>query len=122
MKRLQFAAMAVILGTLPLSPALAQSIPSSDEIPSTPQCLTGYPDGTFRGDRPVTRYEFAAGLNACLEQILQPLEQNDLATQSEFDATLQRQQQLNQQLNELSDEIDSRDRPSAQPPEVESGS
>lgn len=32
-------------------------------------CLIGYPDGTYRGDRPLTRYEFAAGLNACLEQI-----------------------------------------------------
>lgn len=32
-------------------------------------CLVGYPDGTFRGDRPISRYEFAAGLNACLEQL-----------------------------------------------------
>ncbi|WP_017305339.1 iron uptake porin [Spirulina subsalsa] len=32
-------------------------------------CLVGYPDGTFRGQRPLSRYEFAAGLNACLEQI-----------------------------------------------------
>lgn len=30
-------------------------------------CVAGYPDGTFRGDRSVTRYEFAAALNACLE-------------------------------------------------------
>lgn len=34
------------------------------------QCLEGYPDRTFRGDRPLTRYEFAAGLNACLDNIL----------------------------------------------------
>jgi hypothetical protein len=33
-------------------------------------CIAGYPDGTFRGDRALTRYEFAAGLNACLDQIL----------------------------------------------------
>lgn len=32
-------------------------------------CIAGYPDGTFRGDRPMSRYEFAAGLNACLQQI-----------------------------------------------------
>ncbi|MBZ8179378.1 iron uptake porin [Oscillatoria salina] len=30
-------------------------------------CIQGYPDGTFRGNRALTRYEFAAGLNACLE-------------------------------------------------------
>lgn len=31
-------------------------------------CLAGYPDGTFRGNRPLTRYEFAAGLSDCLQQ------------------------------------------------------
>ena len=32
-------------------------------------CIAGYPDGTFRGQRALTRYEFAAGLNACLDRI-----------------------------------------------------
>jgi hypothetical protein len=32
-------------------------------------CIAGYPDGTFRGNRAMSRYEFAAGLNACLQQI-----------------------------------------------------
>ena len=32
-------------------------------------CIVGYPDGTYRGNRALTRYEFAAGLNACLNQI-----------------------------------------------------
>ncbi|MBE9126017.1 iron uptake porin [Coleofasciculus sp. LEGE 07092] len=40
-------------------------------------CIAGYPVreafsegvGTFRGNRALTRYEFAAGLNACLQQI-----------------------------------------------------
>ncbi len=31
--------------------------------------IAGYPDGTFRGNRPITRYEFAAGLNAALDKI-----------------------------------------------------
>ncbi|MFH7244739.1 MAG: iron uptake porin [Spirulina sp.] len=30
-------------------------------------CIQGYPDRTFRGSRALTRYEFAAGLNACLD-------------------------------------------------------
>ena len=30
-------------------------------------CIAGYPDGTFRGHQSMSRYEFAAGLNACLE-------------------------------------------------------
>lgn len=32
-------------------------------------CIAGYPDGTYRGQRAMTRYEFAAGLNACLDRI-----------------------------------------------------
>jgi hypothetical protein len=32
-------------------------------------CIAGYPDRTFRGNRALTRFEFAAGLNACLNQV-----------------------------------------------------
>jgi hypothetical protein len=32
-------------------------------------CIAGYPDLTYRGSRALTRYEFAAGLNACLDKI-----------------------------------------------------
>jgi hypothetical protein len=32
-------------------------------------CIAGYPNGTYRGNRPMTRYEFAAGLNACLDRV-----------------------------------------------------
>lgn len=32
-------------------------------------CIVGYPDKTYRGNRALSRYEFAAGLNACLDRI-----------------------------------------------------
>jgi Carbohydrate-selective porin, OprB family/S-layer homology domain len=32
-------------------------------------CIAGYPDRTYRGQRAMSRYEFAAGLNACLDKI-----------------------------------------------------
>jgi hypothetical protein len=32
-------------------------------------CIVGYPDGTFKGQRALSRFEFAAGLNACLDRI-----------------------------------------------------
>jgi hypothetical protein len=32
-------------------------------------CIVGYPDKTYRGNRSLSRYEFAAGLNACLDKI-----------------------------------------------------
>jgi porin len=36
-------------------------------------CMAGYPDQTFRGQRSLGRYEFAAGLNACLDSVDQLL-------------------------------------------------
>ncbi len=39
-------------------------------------CIVGYPDRTFRGDRALSRYEFAAGLNACLNTIERLLQEN----------------------------------------------
>ena len=32
-------------------------------------CIVGYPDRTFRGSQALTRYEFAAGLNSCLDRV-----------------------------------------------------
>ncbi|MEL6496622.1 MAG: iron uptake porin [Cyanobacteria bacterium J06623_7] len=32
-------------------------------------CISGFPNGTYRGNQPITRYEFAAGLNSCFQQI-----------------------------------------------------
>lgn len=32
-------------------------------------CIVGYPDKTYRGNRALSRYEFAAGLNACMDRI-----------------------------------------------------
>jgi hypothetical protein len=32
-------------------------------------CIVGYPDKTYRGNQALTRYEFAAGLNSCLDRV-----------------------------------------------------
>lgn len=32
-------------------------------------CIAGFPNQTYRGNQAITRYEFAAGLNSCLNQI-----------------------------------------------------
>ena len=39
------------------------------ELVETYGCVGGYPDGTFRGDQPITRYEMAAVLSACLDSM-----------------------------------------------------
>ncbi|MFN9359969.1 MAG: iron uptake porin, partial [Pseudanabaena sp.] len=63
-------------------------------------CIAGYPDRTFRGKQATSRYEFAAGLNACLDKINEiisagladKVSKQDLATlqklQEEFAAEL----------------------------------
>jgi hypothetical protein len=56
-------------------------------------CIAGYPDSTFRGNRAATRYELAAALNACLDQISDRFAtKEDLATvkalQEEFKTEL----------------------------------
>lgn len=33
-------------------------------------CLVGYPDGLFRGNRPMSRYEFAAAAHACWQKMM----------------------------------------------------
>ncbi|PSB07317.1 hypothetical protein C7B76_28220 [filamentous cyanobacterium CCP2] len=57
-------------------------------------CIVGYPDSTYRGQSALTRYEFAAGLNACLDRISELIAAStaDLATREDL-ATLQRLQE-----------------------------
>ncbi len=46
-------------------------------------CIVGYPDGTFKGNRNITRYEFAAALSRCMEWVeanYGSVEGGDLAT------------------------------------------
>lgn len=62
-------------------------------------CIAGYPDGTFRGNRAMTRYEFAAGLNACLERITELIKPGGNFVTQEDLASLQRL------LNEFTKEL-----------------
>jgi hypothetical protein len=57
-------------------------------------CIAGYPDGTYRGNRALTRYEFAAGVNACLDRVNELIAAgtSNLATREDL-ATLQRLQE-----------------------------
>jgi len=70
-------------------------------------CLSGYPDETYQGSRPVTRYEFAAGLDTCLNQLNQVIPgRADLATKQDLEILIKRQRELNQQLRELHERVD----------------
>jgi predicted PhzF superfamily epimerase YddE/YHI9 len=72
-------------------------------------CIAGYPDGTYRGNRPLTRYEFAAGLNACLDRVneLIAAATADRVTREDL-ATLQRlQEEFSAELATLRGRVDS---------------
>ncbi len=69
-------------------------------------CIAGYPDGTFRGNQALTRYEFAAGLNACLDQILAQVGGDGLAP-GDLDTISRLQDDFAAQLASLRGRVDS---------------
>ena len=71
-------------------------------------CIAGYPNGTYRGNRALTRYEFAAGLNACLDRVneLIATATANIVTREDL-ATLQRlQEEFSAELATLRGRVD----------------
>ncbi len=72
-------------------------------------CIAGYPDGTYKGNRAMTRFEFAAGLNSCLDRITELIAAatSDLVTREDL-AVLQRlQEEFAAELAALRGRVDS---------------
>jgi len=70
--------------------------------------IAGYPDATYRGNRAITRYEFAAGLNAALDRVNELIAAGlvDAITPEDL-ATLQRlQEEFAAELSALGDRLD----------------
>ncbi len=71
-------------------------------------CIAGYPNGTYRGNRALSRYEFAAGLNSCLDRVneLIATATADMVTKQDL-ATLQRlQEEFSAELATLRGRVD----------------
>ncbi|NCJ06158.1 iron uptake porin [Synechococcales cyanobacterium C] len=64
-------------------------------------CIAGYPDATFRGNRATTRYELAAALNACLDNI-----SDRFATQEDLEALRALQEEFAAELATLRGRVD----------------
>jgi hypothetical protein len=79
-----------------------------DDLINRYDCLVGYPDGTFRGNRPLTRYEFAAGLNACLNQIERLIAEAtaDLVTRADLETLRRLLQEFEAELATLGTRVD----------------
>jgi hypothetical protein len=71
-------------------------------------CIAGYPDRTFRGQRSLSRYEFAAGLNACLDKINEILTAGlaDKASKEDLAALQKLQEEFAAELAALKGRVD----------------
>jgi hypothetical protein len=72
-------------------------------------CIAGYPDSSYRGNRALTRYEFAAGVNACLDRIneLITTATSDLVTREDLARLQKLQSEFAPELATLLGRVDS---------------
>jgi hypothetical protein len=72
-------------------------------------CIAGYPDKTYRGNRAMTRYEFAAGLNACMDRVNELLgaATADLVKKEDLEALKKLQEEFAAELATLRGRVDS---------------
>ncbi|MBD2771672.1 iron uptake porin [Iningainema tapete] len=71
-------------------------------------CIAGYPNGTYRGNRALTRYEFAAGVNACLDRVneLIATATSDLVRKEDLDTLQRLQEQFASELAVVRQRVD----------------
>lgn len=71
-------------------------------------CIAGYPNRTFRGNRALTRFEFAAGLNACLDRVneLIATATADVITRQDLAALQRLQEEFSAELATLRGRVD----------------
>lgn len=79
-------------------------------------CIAGYPNGTFRGNRAMTRYEFAAGVNACLNRVneLIATATADLVKKEDLTTLQKLQEQFSAELASLRGRVDTLEAHTAQ--------
>ncbi|NET59113.1 MAG: iron uptake porin [Symploca sp. SIO2E6] len=73
------------------------------------KCIVGYPDRTFRGHRPTSRYEFAAGLRACLDRIQELIAAGGVVSEEDLEKLRTLIQQFDAELAVLGTRVDNLD-------------
>jgi hypothetical protein len=68
-------------------------------------CVSGYPDGTFRGENTVTRFEFAAGMDACLGALVGIASQQAEERDREVQTLIQSMEQSLLELRQLDSDL-----------------
>jgi hypothetical protein len=69
-------------------------------------CIVGYPNQTFRGNQPLSRYEFAAGLNACLNQIERLIASSEAVVREDLETLQRLMQEFEAELATLGSRVD----------------
>ncbi|ELS04376.1 carbohydrate-selective porin [Xenococcus sp. PCC 7305] len=70
-------------------------------------CIVGYPDQTYRGNQALSRYEFAAGLNACLNQIERLIASSEAVIREDIEKINRLLQEFEAELATLGGRVDS---------------
>ena len=69
-------------------------------------CIVGYPNQTYRGGKALSRYEFAAGLNACLNQIERLIASSEAVLREDIDTINRLMQEYEVELASLGGRVD----------------
>ena len=69
-------------------------------------CISGFPDRTYRGNQPLSRYEFAAGLNSCLNQIERLIAASESVSTDDLKIVQQLAQEFEAELATLDERLD----------------
>ncbi|MDJ0702280.1 MAG: iron uptake porin [Leptolyngbyaceae cyanobacterium MO_188.B28] len=71
--------------------------------------IVGYPDASYRGDRPLTRYEFAAGIRATLDRVNELMAEGlgDQVLYQDLEIIQRLQEDFSNELSQLNARVDS---------------
>ena len=69
-------------------------------------CIVGYPDLTYRGNRALSRYEFAAGLNACMQQMERMIANMEAVLREDIDTLKRLMKEFEAELAALGARVD----------------
>ena len=70
-------------------------------------CIAGFPNQTYRGSQALSRYEFAAGLNSCLNQIERLIASSEAVVREDLDTINRLTQEFEAELAAIGGRIDS---------------
>ena len=69
-------------------------------------CISGFPNQTYRGNQPLSRYEFAAGLNSCLNQIERLIASGQADSSPDLETITKLSQEFEGELESLGGRLD----------------